>query len=49
MIFVAGASDGFLLINASGASLVADDNEFAVVLQGKNSLADFAATDLLFV
>src|SRR5262249_28910000 len=49
VIFVAGANDGFLLINASGGSAISGQNEFAVVLQGKHNLTDFVATDLLFV
>src|SRR5262249_23762078 len=51
VIFVAGATDGYLLINANGDGSIGGANDFAIVLEGKNNpnLSDFAPTDLTFL
>src|SRR4029453_7248629 len=45
VIFVAGATDGYLLINANGDGSIGGTNEFAIVLQGANSTASFDPND----
>ena len=49
VIFVAGATDGFLLINANGDGSIGGPNEFAIVLQGANNLAAFGIGDVDFM
>jgi hypothetical protein len=49
VIFVAGATDGYLLINANGDGSIGGTNEFAIVIQGANSAASLDPNDLNFV
>ena len=49
VIFVAGATNGYLLVNASGGAAFAGADEFAVVLEGLNNTSLFGAGDLSFV